>query len=35
LLIRDPCYGDVVLWEPARIRMYDDVLPRIKRALGE
>jgi hypothetical protein len=28
-------YGDVVLWEPALIRMYDEVLPRIDRALGE
>jgi hypothetical protein len=28
-------YGDVVLWEPALIRLYDEVLPRIDRALGE
>jgi hypothetical protein len=28
-------YGDVVLWEPALIRMYDEVLPRIDRVLGE
>jgi hypothetical protein len=28
-------YGDVVLWEPALIRMYDEVLPQIDRALGE
>jgi hypothetical protein len=28
-------YGDVVLWEPALIRMYDEVLPRIDRALGQ
>lgn len=28
-------YGDIVLWEPALIRMYDEVLPRIDRALGE
>jgi hypothetical protein len=27
-------YGDVVLWEPALIRMYDEVLPRIDRALA-
>jgi len=27
-------YGDVVLWEPALIRMYDEVLPRIDRTLG-
>jgi hypothetical protein len=27
-------YGDVVLWEPALIRMYDDVLPKIDRELG-
>lgn len=28
-------YGDVVLWEPALIRMYDDVLPGIERELGK
>lgn len=28
-------YGDVVLWEPALIRMYDDVVPQIDRALGK
>ena len=28
-------YGDIVLWEPALVRMYDEVLPRIDRALGE
>jgi hypothetical protein len=28
-------YGDVVLWEPALIRMYDDVVPQIDRALGQ
>ena len=28
-------YGDVVLWEPQLLQMYDDLLPRIDRALGE
>ena len=28
-------YGDVVLMEPGLLRMYDDLLPRIDRALGE
>jgi len=28
-------YGDVVLWEPELLRMYDDLLPQIDRALGE
>ena len=28
-------YGDVVLWEPALIRMYDEVLPGIERELGK
>lgn len=27
-------YGDVVLWEPQLLQMYDDILPRIDRALG-
>ena len=28
-------YGDLVLWEPQLLQMYDDLLPRIDRALGE
>ena len=28
-------YGDLVLWEPALIRMYDEVLPRIEQELRE
>jgi hypothetical protein len=28
-------YGDVVVMEPALLRMYDEVLPQIDRALGE
>jgi len=27
-------YGDVVLWEPQLLTMYDELLPRIDRALG-
>jgi hypothetical protein len=28
-------YGDIVLWEPRLLEMYDNVLPQIDRALGE
>jgi hypothetical protein len=28
-------YGDLVLWEPQLLQMYDELLPRIDRALGE
>jgi hypothetical protein len=28
-------YGDIVIWEPRLIEMYDRVLPKIDRALGE
>ena len=28
-------YGDIVIWEPELLRMYDELLPRIDRALGE
>jgi hypothetical protein len=28
-------YGDLVLWEPQLLQMYEDVLPQIDRALGE
>jgi hypothetical protein len=28
-------YGDLVLWEPRLLQMYDDVLPQIDRLLGE
>jgi hypothetical protein len=28
-------YADIVLWEPALIRMYDEILPAIDRALGD
>lgn len=28
-------YGDVVVWEPELLRMYEDLLPQIDRALGE
>jgi hypothetical protein len=28
-------YGDLVLWEPALLKMYDEVLPQIDRILGE
>jgi hypothetical protein len=27
-------YGDLVLWEPSLLKMYDEVLPQIDRALG-
>jgi hypothetical protein len=28
-------YGDIVLWEPKLLSMYDELLPQIDRALGE
>jgi hypothetical protein len=28
-------YGDLVIWEPQLLQMYDDLLPRLGRALGE
>jgi hypothetical protein len=28
-------YGDIVLWEPQLLRMYDELVPQIDRALGE
>jgi hypothetical protein len=28
-------YGDLVLWEPNLLPMYDEILPQIDRALGE
>ncbi len=28
-------YGDLVLWEPQLLEMYDELLPQIDRALGE
>ena len=28
-------YGDLVLWEPQLLRLYDEILPQIDRALGE
>ena len=28
-------FADIALWEPELVRMYDEVLPRIRRALGE
>ena len=28
-------HGDIVIWEPELLRMYDELLPRIDRALGE
>jgi hypothetical protein len=28
-------YGDIVLWEPKLLELYDSVLPKIDRALGE
>jgi hypothetical protein len=28
-------YGDLVLWEPALLKMYDEILPQIDRRLGE
>ena len=28
-------YGDLVLWEPELLRMYEELLPQIDRALGE
>ena len=28
-------YGDIVLWEPELLRMYDELVPHIDRALGE
>jgi hypothetical protein len=28
-------YGDLVLWEPALLKMYDEILPQIDRNLGE
>ena len=28
-------YGDLVIWEPQLLQMYDDLLPRIDRALGD
>lgn len=27
-------YGDIVLWEPALLRMYDELLPQLDRVLG-
>lgn len=28
-------YGDVVLWEPELLRLYDDILPQLDRVLGD
>jgi hypothetical protein len=28
-------YGDIVLWEPQLLQMYDELVPQIDRALGE
>jgi hypothetical protein len=28
-------YGDLVIWEPQLVRMYDELLPQIDQALGE
>jgi hypothetical protein len=28
-------YGDIVLWEPALLKLYDEVIPQIDRALGD
>jgi hypothetical protein len=28
-------YGDIVIWEPQLLRMYDELLPRIDRALSQ
>jgi hypothetical protein len=28
-------YGDIVLWEPQLLQMYDALVPQIDRALGE
>lgn len=28
-------YNDLIFWEPELLRLYDEVLPQIERALGE
>ena len=30
-----PRFGDLVLWEPKLLQMYDEILPQMDRALGE